>query len=272
MKIGIMQGRLSPPVGEDIQEFPYQKWKDEFDYLDLLPVMPYYAPDVDDIEWIVTTESFARNPLFNTNISFKDLPINAVCADAIINKYFPDRNMLESHLKPIVYFASLKGIRNITIPLLDDSSIMNKETRRVFTDYLLELIDPLMTPMSYSFEFEATEDVIDEILNINPRYKMTYDTGNMTSFFGKSVNHKKLLTKYIDRINNIHLKDRTFDKYSVEPGEGDTDFVQIFETLSELRYDGQFTLQTARGTSGRELTTISRHLDYFFKLMEIAEQ
>ena len=270
MKIGIMQGRLSPPVGRAIQEFPVGHWKNEFQSLDLLPVLPYYSPDVDNIEWIVTEEVFTRNPLFDSTISFKDLPIHSICADVLLGKEFPNEDFLNTYLKPIINYANLKGVRKITIPLLDDSSILTKEVRDTFISYLQKLGDhPFLT---LSFEFEAVDDIIDEILDINPTYRMTYDTGNMTSFFGENVNHRKLLTKYIDRIDNIHLKDRTFDKRTVEPGEGDTDFVQIFETMSELKYNKQLTLQTARGIPGRELITVSRHLDYFFKLMEITEQ
>lgn len=269
MKIGIMQGRLSPPEGGAIQEFPIGSWKNEFGSLDLLPTLPYYAPDVDNIEWIVTRNTFTRNPLFDTKVSFKDLPINAICADTLLDKEFPNEDFLNAHFKPILVHSQLKGIQKITVPLLDDSSVMTNQIRKMFMSYLRKLED---TPfLTLSFEFEAVEDVMDEILGLNPSYKITYDTGNMTSFFGENVNHRKLLTKYIDRIDNIHLKDRTFDRRTVEPGEGDTDFVQIFETLSELKYSGQFTLQTARGIPGRELITISRHLDYFFKLMEITE-
>lgn len=265
-----MQGRLSPPIGGDIQEFPIGYWKSEFQSLDLLPTLPYYSPDVDNIEWIVTKETFTRNPLFDTSVSFTHLPINAVCADILLDKEFPNEDFLNTYFKPVMSYTQLKGVQKITIPLLDDSSILTKEVRDMFISYLRKLGDhPFLT---FSFEFEAVEDIIDEILDINPTYKMTYDTGNMTSFFGENVNHRKLLTKYIDRIDNIHLKDRTFDRITVEPGEGDTDFIQIFETLSELKYNGQFTLQTVRGVRGRELITISRHLDYFFKLMEITEQ
>ena len=61
-----------------------------------------------------------------------------------------------------------------------------------------------------------------------------------------------------NKINNVHLKDRTFDAKTVEPGLGDTDFRKIFATLRDIKYGGPFILQTARSDSGKEKDTILR--------------
>ena len=34
MKLGIIQGRLLPPVNDKIQEFPKDNWKEEFNIID----------------------------------------------------------------------------------------------------------------------------------------------------------------------------------------------------------------------------------------------
>ena len=54
MKIGIIQGRLSPPV-EGFQECP-ANWKREFELLSILRL--------NHIEWIVTSDSLKTNPIF----------------------------------------------------------------------------------------------------------------------------------------------------------------------------------------------------------------
>ena len=59
MRIGIIQGRLSPPV-EGFQECPVE-WEREFD---LLPKL-----DLNHIEWIVTYENYHRNPIFYKDLS-----------------------------------------------------------------------------------------------------------------------------------------------------------------------------------------------------------
>jgi sugar phosphate isomerase/epimerase len=270
MKIGIMQGRLSPQLGDHVQNFPQSTWQTEFDLLTTLPVMPYYAPDASDIDWIVPLEGWEKNPLFHKPL--REYPIHSICADSLIHPDFPSRQCLEDYFTPICSFAMLNGIDHITVPLLEHSSVMDKSKRKSFLSFISQFVTQRLPTLTLSFEFEADEDIIDEVLATHPSFRMTYDTGNFTGYFKDKTNHRKLITKYAKLIDNVHLKDRTFDCHSVEPGEGDTDFVEIFEALSEVGYDGHYTLQTTRGRASQEMVTISRHMDYFVKLMDITSQ
>ena len=67
MKIGIIQGRLSPP-NEGFQECP-EDWKREFNLLGAL--------DLNHIEWIVTKETYDFNPIHTENL--KKYPISISC-------------------------------------------------------------------------------------------------------------------------------------------------------------------------------------------------
>ena len=78
MKIGIIQGRLSPPT-EGFQDTP-KDWRREFD---LLPKL-----GLNHIEWVVTKESFEDNPLFTEDISAYTNKVSAICADNLVNKKF----------------------------------------------------------------------------------------------------------------------------------------------------------------------------------------
>jgi sugar phosphate isomerase/epimerase len=64
------------------------------------------------------------------------------------------------------------------------------------------------------------------------------------------------------------LKDRTYERQTVAPLTGDTNFDLIFKKLKEINYSGQFILQTARAESGREYTTIKEHIQIFKDLHE----
>ena len=55
-KIGIMQGRLSEPISNKIQEFPKNSWKEEFHKASEL--------GFDSIEWIF--DIYRKNPIMNT--------------------------------------------------------------------------------------------------------------------------------------------------------------------------------------------------------------
>jgi len=48
--------------------------------------------------------------------------------------------------------------------------------------------------------------------------------------------------------------------------EGDTDFDEIFSSLSQIKYKGLFILQLARGNSGSELETVKEQISTIKKL------
>jgi len=254
--IGIIQGRLSQPI-EGFQECP-NNWKGEFD---LLPSL-----GLNHIEWIVTKQSFDTNPLFSEDLS--NYPISSICADNLVDSgtvaYIYNVSFLRKNLKPICDAATLNNISTITIPLLEESDITNDVSRSSFINeirnYGLEY--PHLT---FSFEIESYEHVIQEVLEACPNFRLTYDTGNMTSL---GINHKYYIRKFIDKIDNIHLKDRTFDKKTVLPTHGATDFNSIFESLSQYDYNGRYTIQTAREGVGDEIQTIKRHKKLIENLYE----
>jgi sugar phosphate isomerase/epimerase len=114
--------------------------------------------------------------------------------------------------------------------------------------------------LNFSIEAELSSDKLSEIVNLRDNVSVTYDTGNITSC---NLEHKKYIKSLFSKISNVHLKDRTYDAKTVKPGTGDTDFNKIFKTLFELKYDGIFTLQTARGPDGLEINTIKEHKKMF---------
>ncbi len=79
MKLGIIQGRLSPPEDNHIQEFPIH-WEKEFALLQVL--------GLSHIEWIVTKGSWEYNPMLDDTVDLKGLPISSICVDAMIDKDF----------------------------------------------------------------------------------------------------------------------------------------------------------------------------------------
>ena len=75
MKLGLMQGRLLPPIDNNIQEFPKNKWKIEFAKLKSLTL--------DHIEWILTSRSIKEGAL-NLNIKCFSGKISSICCDHLI--------------------------------------------------------------------------------------------------------------------------------------------------------------------------------------------
>lgn len=243
MKLGIIQGRLSPPT-EGFQECP-DNWKREFALLSTINLF--------HIEWIITNKSFSSNPFF-----YEDLvsyPISSVCADNLVNENIKYIRFLEHNLKPICEAAIRNQVKCITIPLLEDSSMENDQTRKEFCNNIIKITDQY-PGLLFSFEAELDKDRICDIVYMSDNYRITYDTGNITTC---RIDHQRYIDVLHDRINNVHLKDRTFDAQTVYPMSGDTDFVKIFKRLKFHDYKGPYSLQTARGASGNETDTIQQH-------------
>ena len=112
-------------------------------------------------------------------------------------------------------------------------------------------------------EAELHQKKLKKILDLNDNLFVTYDTGNMTSF---GINHKEYIAAAKHKINNVHLKDRTYDAVTVSPGSGDTNFALVFKELAKIDYNKHYTIQTARSTEGEEINTILKHKNYFQEL------
>ena len=249
MKIGIIQGRLSPPT-EGFQECPTD-WKREFELLDQL--------GLNHIEWIVTADSFAHNPVLYSNVKEFSDRISSICADNLVDERFYMEKFLNYNLVPLCKAAVKNEISSITIPLLEDSSAIDDYKRAQFLKNILRISDDF-PDLNFYFEAELHWDKLLEIVNSSDRFFITYDTGNLTSC---GFDHGEYIANTIDKIKNVHLKDRTFDARTVEPTTGDTDFKLILDKFSSLGYNGIYTLQTARGEEGYEQETISKHKQIF---------
>ena len=78
------------------------------------------------------------------------------------------------------------------------------------------------------------------------------------------ISHEYYISKFINKIDTFHLKDRPFEGTTVIPGEGKTNFKEIFKSLKN--YKGKYTLQTAREITGNEINTIKSHKKYLVNL------
>jgi len=252
MDLGVIQGRLSPPVDGHIQEFPYENWEREFNLLEQV--------GLSHIEWVITKESF--DYILNWDVARHNRRISSICCDNLIIKTLTDKKVLSQQLRPICEWALNNWVDNITIPLLEDSAL----TMETLPD-LIELFGSygkVFPELNFNFEVDSNVGLAMWLVNESPNFYLVYDTGNITS---ANLSHTEWISKAHDKIRNVHLKDRTIDPVqTVPPSMGDTPFKLIFEELKKVGYTGRYTIQTARGVSGREVTTIKEHAAYFKNL------
>jgi len=248
-KIGIMQGRLSNPYGNQIQCFPMNSWKTEF------KIAKKYKIKV--IEWIFDINQ--PNPIVSKQGRFEieslcndnNISINSICADYFMRKkLFSEREQeIDKNfktLKELILNAAELNISCIEIPLVDSSSLKTEENKDELIKNL-ERVLPILEKNNIILGLETDLDPIN-FKNLlekidHPNIMVNYDSGNSASL-GYNVKDELIILK--KWINNVHVKDRKFKDVTVPLGIGDTDFEQFFATLFEIQYTGDLIIQGAR--------------------------
>lgn len=248
-KIGIMQGRLSPPIDGRIQAFPVNDWESEFEKASKI--------GFDCIEWIFDTLS--PNPILEKAgikkiehlTSEFNISVNSVCADFFMEKKLFDlpQDKIISNLatlKQLIENCSELGIHILEIPLVDSSSIKNEVHQQEFITNLQTII-PTAEKNNVFLTLETDlppSEFRSLLLHLeNPFITANYDIGNSTSLgFDPSIE----LTHIGKWIKNIHIKDRIKNGNTVSLGTGNVDFELFFSLLSKINYSNDLIIQGAR--------------------------
>ena len=247
-KIGIIQGRLSEPINNEIQSFPHETWKTEFEKANSCRFQV--------LEWIFDD---IKNPLLKDSeideiISLSNksnIEINSVCADYFMKeKLF---NVTNSQLKEnidvlmnLIIQCGKIGIKILEIPLVDSSSLQSENNMNDFF-YNVSPILPLAEANDVLINLE-TDLPPKKFLSFLKKFDHSniganYDLGNSASL-GYDV--KEEIMTYGDFITNIHLKDRPYLDGTVPLGLGDANFDLFFEAISQTEYRGDLIIQAAR--------------------------
>jgi len=269
IKLGIVQGRLTPPESGNQDEFFVGKnWKEEFDKIKKLENITlfdssYKINQISHIEWVITKNSFKNNPLFKNSLA--KYPIFSISAYNMMDKSFYKKTFMEENLKPILEAAKKNKIQCVNIPLKEFSNIQNVDIRKEFIKNIKEY-GKKYKDIIFLFEFECWPEEILEVIKGMKNFKLTYNTAVITGFKGKQ-SHKYFFSKLSKHIMNVHLQDKPVKGKTLEFGEGDVDFNEIIANLMFIyKYKGNFTLQTTRGESKREMVTVAKHMKYFINM------
>jgi hexulose-6-phosphate isomerase len=247
-KIGVMQGRLSNPVNNEIQAFPIKEWKEEFSKAEKI--------GYDLIEWIFDS---LENPIMSDNgvleiekyIQNSKINIHSVCADYFMKNLLFDlpKNVLERNFKVLVkliHQCSKLGIKMIELPFVDSSSLLKRNKVNEIFDNLKPII-PLLEKkkITITLETDLPPDQFYDLLNKfnSPYIKANYDIGNSIS---NGFNPESELSILKDYIFNVHIKDRIFHGNTVTLGKGDVDFDVFFASLAKINYEKDLIIQGAR--------------------------
>jgi len=244
-----MQGRLSKQYNNNIQSFPINSWKKEFEIASNCKLQV--------IEWIF--DELQPNPILTTNgiIEIKQLmkkneiSINAICADYFMTKKLFNESQYELEknvetLKKLILQANKLEISMIEIPLVDSSSLQSNENKNEIKNNLDKVVSfAEKNNITIVLETDLNPQDFKEFLMKfdHPFIMANYDSGNSASLGYNSDEELTLLKKWI---KNIHVKDREFKGKTVPFGTGNTNFEIFFSTLSKINYSGDLIIQGAR--------------------------
>jgi len=269
LSYGIMQGRLTPSKGRGIQFFPFDNWKEEF----------YNAKrlGLDEIEWIFDDDRHEDNPLWTIDgikalkgvIDESGIKVRSVCFDYFMRKPFYKENLeqqdsvREKNLDVTkVVLEAMKdiGASLLEIPMVDNSSIKNKEEGKRAIEFLCDVI-AIATTMNIKIGCETDMPVgtfrqFLENVNHNNIYA-NYDSGNSS---GLGYNHEEEIMSLGSYIANVHIKDRKCQGTTMRLGTGSADFDKVFSSLKKIGYSNSIILQAARGEDGKEFDEISSQM------------
>ena len=263
--IGIMQGRLSPPIGGRIQSFPVDTWREEFSLA--------REAGLACIEWIYEADTEAVNPL-RTDEGVAEIPrliensgvaVWSVCADYYMAERLvtPDgvpRGATVQHLMWLMGRAGLLGARYIVLPFVDASSLeSSQEVEGLLV--VLKSVMPAAEHAGVELHLEADlkpADLVAVLERIShPLVRANYDIGNSASLGHDPVEELTLLGPWL---GSVHVKDRLLGGGTVPLGTGAADFPACFRLLCAAGFHGPFILQAARqeGLSEVELAIRNR--------------
>ena len=246
-----MQGRLSPMIDGKVQSFPAATWREEF------PLAQ--ACGFSLIEWVFDAPDWTDNPIVTAAgrreirelAESCQLAVPVLCADYFMHRPLTSgddqvRREARGVLEDLIQNAAAVGLRQIELPCIGAASLKSEpaasEAIAIFNSLapLLEthevdlLLEVDLGPSDAARLFEQLT---------TPRVGMNYDTGN-SAWWG--FNPVEEFAAYGPWIRNVHIKDTTKKDYSVPLGSGEVDFDLTFGLLRDVKYAGDFILQTAR--------------------------
>ena len=270
-----MQGRLTPPAGERIQEFPCGAWEDEF------PAAS--AAGLGCIEWIYDRAGEGVNPIETESGRARlaevadqhAVRVNSLCADWFMEHPLTgadgiDRREWLERLDWLLDRCQDLGIRHVVIPFVDDAAIDSKADADLVTEALREAATSARrTGVEIHVESSLPPPDLRSLIEAvaAQEVRINYDTGNSASL---GYDPSDELSVYGELIGSVHIKDRMRGGGTVPLGEGDADIPAVMTGLRARSYSGDLILQVARGEPGDELAWADRNRERVERWLEQA--
>ncbi len=263
-RIGFMQGRLSPPVGDRIQAFPWTDWRDEFPAAHSLGFTL--------MEWTVDVARLRENPIMTSAgreeiralAATFGIRVRSLTADCVMEAPFYNTTDREwagrlDDLKGLIDACAQSGIVLLVIPLVDNGRLVNEAQEDALRQGLVPFTPTLRdSGVRVVFESDFPPQRLREFIDTFPPevYGLNYDTGNSAAL---GYDPREEIERYGARIWNVHVKDRRRGGTTVPLGTGAADLPTVFRLLVRSGYAGDYILQTARAAHGDHAAALGRY-------------
>ena len=263
--IGIVQGRLSKKVNNQIQAFP-KNWSSEFK---LLKEIGY-----DGIELIYDNNN---NPFlkksYQTQLAMlsKKYSIRLMSLSCDFSMHNPlfDKKRLKTvkKIQKLIDVCVKLKIPRIGLSFEDKSSIRN-ETQMKLAVNSLRLISNYIKNKKIIVTLETdlnAYNILSLIKKINcKKLKINFDLGNNCAEGNDPIDYMQKIKKYL---YSIHIKDRNrlFGK-TVSLGNGEVNFQKCINFLFKINFRGDIIIQGARGND--DYKTAKNYLKFVNNLIK----
>lgn len=249
--IGIMQGRLLPPIDGRFQGFPAAQWRDEFPRA--------AAAGLACIEWIYEKPDENRNPLRDDNgiaeikacAGTHGVAVQSICADYYMTEHLvhPDGSPNAAnarHLDWLIGQAARLGAAYVVLPFVDSSSLRTPEQIAGATAVLRQAA---RTTRGHGVELHIECDLPPPALRAflssvgEQLVKANYDIGNSASL---GYEPRQELPMIGAHLGSVHVKDRKRGGGTTPLGTGDADLTEAFRQIKAAGFDRWLVMQVAR--------------------------
>ena len=272
-KVAFVQGRLVDLIDGKIQAFPRDDWEKELKIA--------AENNINFIELTVDLKNIWENPITSKigqeylkgKLSKPKINPLACTADFIMHNppWFggiDNFNRMKFITEEVIDGLSNLDCKIIVIPFVDESSIKNIN-HQIAIDFLKSLTKVLekkeiKVAIESDFEPKKLKSFIAELPS--ELFGINYDIGNSASL---GYDFYEEFDSYFERIIHIHIKDRIFNGTTVPLGEGNANLKDCFKILRKEKYEGNFSMQTARDPSGKHVQAMLRYIKIVDELLDI---
>mgnify|MGYP002836625816 CR=1 FL=1 len=271
-KFLLVQGRSIHQTDNSMQYFP-SNWKEEFPIINKL--------GFSGIEWIYDKKSELSNPILTKTGRIEMLSVskkNNVNLENVVFDYFLSYPFLQNNEllqeKNVEKFLILMqccsnvGFKRIIFPLLDKNKINSDKEMinllKLFDKKIIKQLDSLNIEIHFETSLSPEkEKQIMESLN-HKKLKICFDMGNSTSYGFDPV---KVINILDNNLGSVHIKDRKYGGPSTPLGQGDVNFLRVFQSLKLINFSGPITFQIYRDEDSDEIFILKNSLTFIKEII-----